>query len=203
MSKEKSPEYLAMFNSFMQPDPHSYAVYKMLQDIYPAFGKKLFEGNPFMFRLVMTGFNPMDILEYPICGRCETLAAWNGYAKRGKKHIRQCTCLGDKCGHTTVNPPTLRDWMKDELKKKAPPDIAEYAEQLVDDLASGMVRMAVNELNIAVGKVAPQKNAQMGIADEYGEPIESKTNIQVNVGNHDDVDLNNFISDLEEDLENV
>jgi hypothetical protein len=203
MPKERTSEYLAMFNSFQQPDAHSYGVYKLLADFYPAFGKKIFEGNPFMMKLIMSGYNPMDILEYPVCGRCETLAAWNGYARRGKQHIPQCTCMAEKCGHTTVNPVTLRQWMADELKKKAPPDIAEIADFAVDSVAEAMTRMATNELMVAMGKVSEQKNEQMGIMGRFGKDIVSENKIEVHAADFNTLRVDDEIKKIEEELANA
>lgn len=150
--------HAAMYQSFANPDPHSMGLLKLLKEIYPQFAKRIFQNNKTMELLVMYGMNPMDMLDYPICGRCETLAAWAGYTKSG---VHQCKCFADGCGATTNNPVTMREWMLDELRHKAPPDIAEIAEVAVDVTAMYMMKMALNEVAKASGKV-PQEE-KMGI----------------------------------------
>ena len=44
-----------------------------------------------------------------------------------------CTCW--KCGFTTVNPITFKDWCLLELKKKAPENIGDSLELAVDAIA--------------------------------------------------------------------
>jgi hypothetical protein len=119
--------YDAMNNVLLQPNAHSMGVMNLLKQYHPSFAKKVFEGNPLVAQLAMTGLITYDILKYPICGRCETLAAFTGTARRedgsfmlksdGSK-IGICRCL--KCGCNTFDPITFEDWCLMELKKKAP-----------------------------------------------------------------------------------
>lgn len=143
---EKSTVYRAMASGLTNPDERSVGVYKMLMDVYPAFSKKLFERNELMNYLVMTGNNPMDILDYPICGKCETLALWHGTILKDGKYYDKCTCIAHGCGATTVNPITLRDWIKLELHKKAPPEYIEAIEFCVDRIAHQMLIKHRDEL---------------------------------------------------------
>ncbi len=138
MSKERTQAHTAMFNSFAMPDEHSFGVYKALQDVYPAFSKKIFEDNEFMQRVVMSNYNPMDILDYPVCGKCETLAAPSGYAVKDLRTVPKCTCF--KCGSTTVNPVSFRAWIKYELKKRVKPDFFEAIELATDAIALTMLK---------------------------------------------------------------
>jgi hypothetical protein len=136
----------AMMKSFEMPDERSFAVMKMLNDVYPAFASKLFQGNELMQKLVMSGYNCMDILDYPICGKCETLAAYDGYGLKDGKHVLRCTCMDEKCGHSTLNPPTLRQWVKWELKKKVDDEWFEALDYAVDAIAMSMVNKHKNEM---------------------------------------------------------
>lgn len=140
MRKEHSQSHRAMLKSFEMPDERSFGVFKMLNDVYPAFAKQLFQNNALMERLVMSGHNPMDILDYPICGKCETLAPYSGYVIRNNKYIQKCTCVADKCGATTVNPITLRDWIKYEMKKRVSEDFYEAIEVAIDQIAFTMLQ---------------------------------------------------------------
>ena len=152
---------LAFNNTLQIPDEHSFGVFKMLEDVYPAFSKKLFEGNDIMQALVMSGHNPMDIMEYPICGSCETLAPYNGYAIKDGKYVPKCTCMKEKCGKTTINPITLKTWAKYELKKKAPPEYVEAMDYAIDMIAMNMMLKHKNELARAIMK-------EKAIKDEKG-----------------------------------
>jgi hypothetical protein len=139
-NREANQAKLVMANANFLPDEHSHGVYKMLMDVYPAFAKKLFQNNYFMQKLVMSGMTPMQILDYPVCGKCETLALYNDYGFKDGRWVSQCTCVAKGCGQTTINPVTLRDWIKDELKHKAPPDFMEVIEYAIDAIASSMIR---------------------------------------------------------------
>lgn len=143
---DKSTIKLAMAKGLGNPDERSVGVYKMLMDVYPAFSKKLFERNELMNYLVMTGNNPMDILDYPICGTCETLALWNGTVKKGDRYYNKCTCIASGCGSSTIAPITLREWIQMELRKKAPKEYIEAIEYCVDRIAQQMVEKHKSEM---------------------------------------------------------
>lgn len=150
MSPENNVAKRAMMKSFEMPDERSFAVMKMLNDVYPAFASKLFHGNDVMQKLVMSGYNCMDILEYPICGKCETLAAYDGYGLKDGKITLRCTCMNEKCGHSTLNPPTLKQWLKWELRKKVTEEWFEVLDVAIDSIAMSMVNKHANEMRHAV-----------------------------------------------------
>ena len=122
--------YDALNKVLTMPNSHAMGVMKLLKEYYPSFAKKVFEGNPLMEKIVMANFGSMDILNHPICNRCEALSAYFRYAKNpdgtfifkedGRK-VGVCRCL--KCGSETVNPLTFYDWCLLELKRKAPAHI--------------------------------------------------------------------------------
>lgn len=181
---DKATIYQAMAMGLNAPDERSMGVYKMLMDVYPAFSKKLFERNELMNHLVMTGNNPMDILEYPICGSCETLALWNGVIKQGDRYYNKCTCIASGCGHTTIRPITLREWIHMELKKKAPKEFIEAIEFCVDGIASQMVQKHKMELrDIFMARNHGKK--QELIVPEQEESVIIQHNTAV-----DDIDFN-------------
>ena len=144
----------------------------MLMDVYPAFANKLFQNNVFMEKLVMSGMNPMAILDYPICGKCETLALFDGYGKKYGKYVERCTCVADGCGASTLSPVTLRDWIKDELKKKAPEEFMEALEYAVDIIASTMIEKYYTENAHILNAHSKKAQQKIGVVyDQYGEPI--------------------------------
>lgn len=138
-----SEAHKALTEVFGGADPHSLGLLNLLRDIYPAFEKRLFQNNRFMEILVKSGYNPMDIMDYPVCGSCETLAPWDTpyVDKQGIEHKR-CTCMATGCGKSTIDPITTRQWIQEELKHKAPPDIAMIAEFATDVVAARMMRLA-------------------------------------------------------------
>jgi len=181
---DKSTVYRAMANSLNAPDPHSIGVYKMLMDIYPAFSKKLFERNELIAHLVMTGNNPMDILEYPICGKCETLALWHGMAQKDGKYYNKCTCIANGCGASTINPITLRDWIALELHKKAPPEFIEAIEFCTDRIAQQMFEKHKNELRELMRKKNGIEREKSIIMPDGSEKVVVQHNSKI-----EDIDL--------------
>lgn len=191
-----SASHRAMFNSFLQPDPHSEGVYKFLMDLYPAFAKKVFEGGGFVAKLVRSGLNPIDIMDYHICGRCEALAPLSGFAKKNGRLVNKCTCMKEGCGATTIDPPTFRDWMKDELRHKAPPDIAEVADMAVDAIAMNMMKKAEQELARAMSMDNAKRNEKTGILMPDGSMHEvQKARISVNESPLSDAEYNRLLSE--------
>jgi hypothetical protein len=135
-------KFNALGDVLMRPNSHSVGVIKLLDKHYPAFAKKVFDRNPLIERMAMANFCSMDILVYPICGHCETLAAYCGYAQTAQgfpvltpegNPVGVCRCL--KCGRETVNPITFYEWCLMELKKRAPETIGMDLSTVVDIVA--------------------------------------------------------------------
>jgi hypothetical protein len=127
-------KYEALQNKLIQPNAHSIGVLKLIDGYYPAFAIKILEKNPVLRALTEKNLCNMDILYYPICDHCETLALWSGYVLNPDNTIgKECTCK--KCGMETTNPITLKDWILMELKKRAPQDIEESLVFAVDIVA--------------------------------------------------------------------
>lgn len=147
-----SDAHNTILNSFKMPDERSFGVYNLLKELYPAFAKKLFENNVLMHNLVMSNLNGMDILEYPICGKCETISAWDKNVFRNGRWYKTCHCVAKGCGAVTVSPPTLRDWIRDEFKKKASPEVLESLEYVVDSTALYMMYTWVKDTRAALAE---------------------------------------------------
>lgn len=135
-------KFNALGDILSKPNSHSIGVMKLIDKHYPAFAKKVFHKNPLMEKMAMANFCSMDILMYPICGRCETLAAYFRYAqnpdgtpmrKPDGMAVGVCKCL--KCGAETVAPISFYDWCMMELKKKAPESIGMDLTTIVDVIA--------------------------------------------------------------------
>ncbi len=138
MAKLRNTMRQGLFNSFAMTDARSFGVFKAIQEAYPNFAKKMFEGNVLMERLVMSGFGPLDIFEYPICGKCESLALPSGH--------KQCNCVKTGCGHTTKNPVSFRQWMRYELKNKLPQEQIDNLDFTIDRIAESMMAKYMQEL---------------------------------------------------------
>ena len=161
----------AIYSSFANPDPASVGVYNMISEVYPAFAKKLFHNNKFMEKLVMTGLNPMHILDYPICGRCETLAVPDKPILKDGKWHKRCGCFADGCGAKTIDPITLKDWLRDELKKKAPKSYVDKIDYVLDKIALAMLVRFERSTRAVKEKSRFENQRKMGLLDSYGNPI--------------------------------
>lgn len=166
MSRERPVARQSIFNQFAMPDEHSFGVFKMLADVYPAFSKKIFEGNELMQKLVVSGYNPMDIMDYPVCGKCETLAPYSGVVVKNGKRVQKCTCVKHGCAATTVNPVTFRNWIKDELKRKAPADFMDALDYAVDKVAKRMLDKYILEMRSAAFAFRQIASKKMGVSEE-------------------------------------
>lgn len=160
-------KYDALFNKLLKPNSHSVGVMNLVNKYYPAFARKVLENNPVMRMMAMYGLCSMDILIYPICGHCETLAAYSSYARKENgqvimkpngKPMGICTCW--KCGRDTANPITFKEWCLMELKKKAPESIGEELDIAVDTFAEKIQMDAERMYNIAKAKDKEKLNVQ-------------------------------------------
>ena len=152
MSKDRTTDaHRAMAQLFKNPDPRSLGVMDFIFDVYPLFYRKIFKNNKLMERVVMTGLNGMDILDYFVCGRCESIAPQSGTVLKDGVFVPQCTCTADGCGATTVNPPTLREWLMYELRKKAPPGFETILSMAMNNIAQTYLRKALKDYKQAEG----------------------------------------------------
>ena len=141
--------YDAQRNVLAQKNAHTLGVMKLLKYHYPALAKKVMEGNPLVLKMAESNMCGMDVLNYPICGQCEALAAFFDYARDNRmrlivkedgSHAGVCRCL--KCGAVTVDPITFLDWCVMELRKKAPDTVAEDLIGASDAVAEKMLNNA-------------------------------------------------------------
>jgi len=145
--------YIAQQNVLLQKNPKTMGVMKLLKYYYPALAKKVMEGNPLILKMAENNMVSMDILNYPICGKCEALAAFCDYARDNRQRpivkpdgmpMGVCRCL--KCSAVTVDPITFLDWCVMELRKKAPDTIAEDLLGASDAVAEKMLQDATRFL---------------------------------------------------------
>ena len=164
--RERSVAHQAVFNSFSQVDERSKGVVDMIKDVYPAFAKKIFEGNRLMQAIVMSGYNMMDILDYPICGSCESIALFNEYGTKDGRQVDRCTCV--KCGQSTLEPISFRQFIVMEMKKKVKPEFMNELDLIVDRLAQDMMLATIAKLRNEFMKHNAVGNKKMGIVMSDG-----------------------------------
>lgn len=161
-----STAHSAMVNMFSNPDPHNQGVYHMLMKLYPSFAKKVFDSSQFISKLVMIGYDSSDVLEFPICGKCEALAVpteplITKDKRTGKTRvIPQCGCF--KCGATSKNPVTFREWIRDEIKHKAPPDLIAQLDDLLDEATDMMALQMMRKAEADLGQFLKERNGKAG-----------------------------------------
>ena len=181
MDDKYSNVYAAMNEVFAAPNASSMGQYQLLMKIYPALVEKLFYRNDVIMKWVLSGYNPTELLSYPVCGRCEGLAAFSGGAMKYGKMVPACTCR--RCGTRTVGPPTLREWLMDELRRKFPKYTVEYIESQVDELAIEMINRATMDVMEAKKMVDAERNRMMGfilppgVEVDHGQDIPTHSKI--------------------------
>ena len=161
MQQDRSDLRKAMHRTTQMPDERSLGVYKLINEIYPALAEKIFQGNKLMKSLIMGGMNPMDIMEYPVCGKCESFAAYCDPVKKDGKLVKACACVRKGCGAVTPNPVEFREWLLYELKKKADPKVLAQFDTVVDRIAMNMALTAQAELLREIEMVREKQRQQM------------------------------------------
>jgi hypothetical protein len=170
MAKERSAIHNAYLMSFALADPNSMGVHKALQEVYPALAAKLFEGNQLMHNLVMSGHNMMHIMDYPVCGTCESLALYNETGMKDGKRVPKCTCIRAGCGATTIMPATLRQWLAYELRQKMPPEEIDGLEYKIDRIAQKMLDVHKQNMRKAYMEHNARAREKMK-ADKVKKPV--------------------------------
>jgi hypothetical protein len=190
MEDKYDQTYDALFRTFSAPNPHSHGVLKMLQSIYPSLAKKIFQNNEFMERVLLSNYSPDNILNFYVCGKCETIAARDGSAWKNKRKVPVCQCKAKGCGARTIDPPTFRTWLTDELRRKAPPDVAAVAEFIVDDVALRLTRKAMQDYRILAGMSSEERSPEL-ILPNGMRPTQSKRVTMDRIATDDEVQANN------------
>jgi hypothetical protein len=122
---------------------------KLLKENYPAMAKKVMEGNPLVVAMAQYNLCTMDILKYPICNHCETLALWTRF-KMLDDGRRVGVCVCPKCNTESVDPLKVDEWIMMELKKKAPDVTIDDLVFATDETAKKIVDRANRTLRKAV-----------------------------------------------------
>lgn len=158
--EENKRVYNAMYDTFKTADAHSIGVLNMLNEVYPALAKKIFDNRRLLGKLIQTNLNPMDVLEYPMCSACEGLAfPHDDVWRKGKLH-KSGMC---DCGRLTIDPIPFREWLYMELKRKAPEGFVENLQYVVDGIGLRMMRKSIVNLQHELEKRNGTRNEQMGL----------------------------------------
>lgn len=72
-------------------NPTNEQTMKWLKNVHPNFSKHIWQRNGLVQAIAMERFGGVDVLELPVCERCERPGAWHDNDS--------CWCNG--CGHTT------------------------------------------------------------------------------------------------------
>jgi len=91
-----------------------------LKGVKPAFAEHMFHFNRIVEAFAMSQYGGVDILEQPICKKCEK-PGWNtvnpNFVSTGDedadREVRNCFC--EACGTTSYNTLTLRNYLLQEL----------------------------------------------------------------------------------------
>ena len=102
-------------------NPTNEQTMKWLKGVHPSFSKHIWERNGLVQAIAMERFGGIDILELPVCERCEKPGAWHDNDS--------CWCNG--CGHQT--------------KKENTKSLYRYIAE--DSMPGGMDKEALDLLN--------------------------------------------------------
>ena len=93
---------------------------KFLKNVNPKYAEHMYHQNRIVEAFAMSEFGGVDVLEQPVCGKCEK-PGWNtfnpNFVSTGDedkdRDIKNCFCPA--CGTTTYNTLSLRDYLLQEL----------------------------------------------------------------------------------------
>ena len=157
--------YDALFQAQMAPNPESLGVAHMLETTYPALKHKIFDnGDDLIKAFTLTRFNPIKVMNMPLCGRCESLAYRFEDGYKDARRVETCMCR--KCGTRTYAPVHFRDWLRDELRHKMPKGTeGQLDDNFLDAQAVVQVTRAMGDYLRLQQKINMERNAQMGAPD--------------------------------------
>lgn len=166
MDNQEEQMYQAMFEMYQSPNPESVGVAHMIETIYPALARKIFaSGDKLVKHFAMTKYNPLKLMNMPLCGKCEALAYRDEDVLKDGVKVETCRCM--QCGTLTLRPVKFRDWLKDELRGKMPKGSEKQLDgNFVDAQAMVQVSRAMREYMRLNALVSPEKNERMGLVEE-------------------------------------
>lgn len=99
----------------------SYKTMDFLKGVHPKFAEHMYEMNRVVEAFAMSELGGVDILEQPLCGKCEKpgMNTFNpNFISTGDidKDIEFVNCFCENCGTTTYNTLTVRKYLIKELK---------------------------------------------------------------------------------------
>jgi len=177
---EKDVVYRMMNHKARMADPRSMGLKRMLENLYPALANKVFKAKTIFAQVLLTGSNPMDMMDMPVCGKCESLAGWkDGIIHSGAFHP-QCKCEAAGCGAYTTDPVTFRVWLREQLKQKKLAVDPQDLDRVVDFTAARMLAMATGHIQKAIEarmqKMAHKMDGEYSeFTDVSGAPIKHET----------------------------
>jgi len=111
---------------------------KFLKNIHPKYAEHMYHFNRIVEAFAMSEYGGVDILEQPICKKCEKpgMNTINtNYVSTGDedkdREVRNCFC--ESCGTTSYNTLTLKDYLVKELNVQI-----DQIEQLENNISGGI-----------------------------------------------------------------
>lgn len=88
---------------------------KAIEGVSPALAKHMIDRNDLLKAFAYKVGGGIDILQQPVCGRCEGVGTWGSFDTQVTTGERVGYC--DACGHVTKNPITVEQYLDEEVKR--------------------------------------------------------------------------------------
>lgn len=143
-------KHLEISQNAMAPDKRNVKILGAISEAYKALEQKMFEHNPVMRALIQSQIDVTSVFEFPVCGKCETVALWNDskFNKETFQIDRTCGCM--RCGTITTRPATVRQWLADELRRRVDPEFLDMIDIGLNRIALSMMKTYLENLTIDV-----------------------------------------------------
>jgi len=109
--KEKERERrLTLDKELKKPDKDNIELLKTIEGINPKYAKHVLAGNKLLMEFVKHMGGGIELLEQPVCRRCENPISWDMPDSKGNQ---RGYCF--KCNIHTINPITTREYLLTEV----------------------------------------------------------------------------------------
>lgn len=95
-----------------KPDTNNLKLLKMIQGVNPKYAKHMYQSNELLLQFAKHMGGGIELLEQPVCRRCESPASWDLPDSKGND---RAYCFG--CHVHTVNPITVQEYLMREVMK--------------------------------------------------------------------------------------
>lgn len=105
----KKQKRAAHNKSLLEIDPNNHRIMTQIKGVSPKYAEHMMRRNGIIEMFAKYKYGSIDILDLPVCGKCEKPGAWHD------KPPHSCYCF--PCGHVTAKTMPLRDYMAQELNE--------------------------------------------------------------------------------------